>query len=81
MGPDLKEFYFFSDFLNRRVYSLSMEKVGKITDLVAEKAEPYPMIVGMMVRTGRRKMYLPWEKIVQIEPQLTHSEKELIELK
>src|SRR5512136_1445025 len=81
MTPNLKEFYFFSDFLNRKVYNLSMEKVGKITDLVAEKAEPYPMIVGMMVRTGGKKMYLPWEKIVQIEPQLTHSEKELIDLK
>ena len=81
MTPNLKEFYFFSDFLNRKVYNLSMEKVGKITDLVAEKAEPYPMIVGMMVRTREKKMYLPWEKIVQIEPQLTHSEKELIDLK
>jgi len=81
MTPNLKEFYFFSDFLNRKVYNLSTEKVGKITDLVAEKAEPYPMIVGMMVRTRGKKMYLPWEKIVQIEPQLTHSEKELIELK
>ena len=81
MTPNLKEFYFFSDFLNRKVYNLSTEKVGKITDLVAEKAEPYPMIVGMMVRTRGKKMYLPWEKIVQIEPQLTHSEKELIDLK
>ena len=81
MTQNLKEFYFFSDFLNRRVYNLSMDKVGKITDLVAEKAEPYPMIVGMMVRTGGKKMYLPWEKIVQIEPTITLSEGELSLLK
>ncbi len=81
MALNLKEFYFFSDFLYRKVYSPSREKVGKITDLVAERAEPYPMIIGMMVRTRGRKMYLPWEKIVQIEPQVTLSEKELADLK
>jgi magnesium transporter len=81
MSPNLKEFYFFSDFLNRRVYNLSMEKVGRIMDLVAERTEPYPMIVGILVRSGRRKMYLPWEKIVQIEPRVTHAGEELTELK
>ncbi len=81
MSQNLKEFYFFSDFLNRKVYSLSPQRAGKITDLVAEKAEPYPMIVGMVIRTRGRKMYLPWEKIVQIEPRLTHSGKELIDLR
>jgi magnesium transporter len=81
MDQGLKEFYFFSDFLNRKVCNASGQRVGKITDLVAERAEPYPMIIGMMVRTKGRKMYLPWERIVQIEPQLTLSEKELIDLK
>jgi magnesium transporter len=81
MDQGLKEFYFFSDFLNRKVCNASGQRVGKITDLVAERAEPYPMIIGMMVRTKGKKMYLPWERIVQIEPQLTLPEKELIDLK
>jgi CBS domain-containing protein/sporulation protein YlmC with PRC-barrel domain len=81
MDQGLKEFYFFSEFLNRKVCNASGQRVGKITDLVAERAEPYPMIIGMMVRTKGRKMYLPWERIVQIEPQLTLPEKELIDLK
>ena len=81
MDQGLKEFYFFSEFLNRRVYNTSSQGVGKITDLVAEKAEPYPMIIGMMTRTRGRKMYLPWEKIIQIEPMLTLSEKGLMDLK
>ena len=46
-------------------------KVGKIADLVAEKAESYPMIIGFVVRTRGRKEDLPWEKIVHIEPQIT----------
>ena len=65
MNQNLKDFYFFSDFLNRRVYNPSGQKVGRISDLVAERAEPYPMIIGIIIRTkGREKrFYLPWEKI------------------
>jgi magnesium transporter len=81
MDQGLKEFYFFSDFLNRRIYNASRQRVGKITDLVAERAEPYPMIIGMMIRTRGRQTYLPWEKIIQIETQLTLSEEELLDLK
>jgi magnesium transporter len=79
MNQKLKEFYFFSDFLNRQVFNSSGRKVGKIADLVAERTEPYPMIVGMVIRTrGREKrLYLPWEKIGQIEPTFTFSEGEL----
>ena len=81
MDPGLKEFYFFSEFLGRKVYNATGQRVGKISDLVAKRAEPYPMIIGMAVRTRGRKRYIPWEKIIQIEPQFTLSEKELIDLK
>ena len=81
MNQNLKEFYFFSDFLNQRVYNSAHQKVGKILDLVAERAEPYPMIIGMMVQIRGKNRYLPWEKIIQIEPQLTLSEEELLDLK
>ena len=81
MDQGLKEFYFFSEFLNRRVYNAPRQRVGKITDLVAERAEPYPMIIGMMILTRGRERYLPWEKLIQIEPQLTLSEEELLDLK
>jgi magnesium transporter len=81
MDQNLKEFYFFSDFLNQRVYNPSSQRVGRISDLVAERADPYPMIIGMMIRIRRRNRYLPWEKIIQIEPQFTLSEEELLDLK
>src|SRR4030042_24747 len=79
MDQNLKDFYFFSDFLNRRVYHPSLRKVGSISDLVAERAEPYPMIIGIIIRTkGRgKRLYLPWEKMDQIEPQIIFSENDL----
>jgi CBS domain-containing protein/sporulation protein YlmC with PRC-barrel domain len=83
MDQGLKDFYFFSDFLNRKVYTPSGQRAGRISDLVAERAEPYPMIIGILVRArGREKIfYLPWEKMTQIEPRITISEAELRHLK
>jgi CBS domain-containing protein/sporulation protein YlmC with PRC-barrel domain len=80
MNQNLKEFYFFSNFVNRRVFNPSGQQMGKISDLVAERAEPYPMIIGIVIRAkGRgKKFYLPWEKILQIEPRIILSENELI---
>ncbi|NWG02033.1 MAG: magnesium transporter [Syntrophaceae bacterium] len=80
MEQALKEFYFFSDFLNRKVYNPSHQKIGKIADLVAERTDPYPMIIGMRVRIKRKMKYLPWEKIIHIEPWFTLSEEELSDL-
>jgi len=79
MDQGLKEFYFFSDFLNRSVRSPSGGSVGKIVDLVAERAEPYPMIIGVLVHGKRRgqKSYLPWEKIHRMEPEVTLAEETL----
>jgi magnesium transporter len=81
MDRGLKEFYFFSEFVNRGIYNTSGQRIGKITDLVAGRAEPYPMIIGLMVRIKGRKRVLPWQKIIQIEPRLTLAEKELVDLK
>ncbi len=78
MEQNLRDFYFFSEFLNRKVYDHSGQRFGKISDLVAERTEPYPMIIGIMVRRGRKKTYLPWEKLSQIEPRLILSNQTLL---
>ena len=77
MNQGLKDFYFFSHFLNRKVYSPSGQKVGKIVDLVVERAEPYPRLIGFMsVRGGGKDktLFFPWEKIASIEPRITLTE-------
>jgi CBS domain-containing protein len=74
MDQHLKDFYFFSHFLNRKVHGSSRQKVGRISDLVAERTEPYPMIMGLMVKGKRETFYLPWEKILRVEPEITLSE-------
>ncbi|OGP87523.1 MAG: hypothetical protein A2156_10960 [Deltaproteobacteria bacterium RBG_16_48_10] len=76
MNQRLKDFYFFSRFLNQKIYAASGSKAAKIADLIVERAEPYPRLIGFVVRAGRRdkKLFLPWEKIAFIEPQITLSE-------
>jgi len=82
MNQNLKEFYFLSDFLNQIVYGSSGKNLGKISDLAAERTEPYPMIIGLIIKTRMRgrKFYIPWEKILQIEPKIILSEIELQDL-
>jgi CBS domain-containing protein/sporulation protein YlmC with PRC-barrel domain len=79
MDPSLKDFYFFSDFLSRKVFDSGGEKLGRVVDLVAERGEAYPMITGLVVRIGRRskRLYLSWEKIAHIEPRITSSSNDL----
>lgn len=81
MDPNLKQFYFFSDFLNRKAFTASGKRVGKLSDLVAERMDPYPMILGMVIQgKRRRKFFLPWEKILQVEPRILLSEEDLLDL-
>ena len=79
MDQGLKDFYFFSCFTNRRIYNPSGQKVGRLVDLVATRMEPYPMVVGLMVRTkeSRQACFLPWEKVKNMEPRITLVEEDL----
>ena len=80
MDQNFKQFYFFSDFLNRKVYLSSGKKAGKVVDLVAERGDPYPMILGIVIQLKGKKFSLSWEKMLQIEPQITLSEENLLDL-
>jgi CBS domain-containing protein/sporulation protein YlmC with PRC-barrel domain len=75
MDSFLKDFYFFSEFLSRRVFNPAGRRVGRVVDLVAERGEAYPMIIGLVVRAKGKsnRLYLPWEKIARFEPQITSS--------
>jgi magnesium transporter len=80
MNQGLKDFYFFSHFLGHKVYSPSGQRVGKIVDLVVERAEPYPRVIGFVVRGGGKgkTLFSPWEKIASVEPRITLTEDGLL---
>jgi CBS domain-containing protein/sporulation protein YlmC with PRC-barrel domain len=76
MEQNLRDFYFFSDLFKRTVYSKLGHKLGRIYDLVAQREEPYPKIIGLIIKSKLKneRFYLPWEKISQIEPQIIFEE-------
>jgi len=76
MSQRLRDFYYFSYFLNQKICVPSGKKVGKIIDLIVERTEPYPRLIGFLAQTGGRekKLFLPWEKIAFIEPRMTLAE-------
>jgi len=81
MDQNFKQFYFFSDFLNRKAYLPSGKKAGKVVDLVAERGDPYPLILGMVIKSkGRKKDFIPWEKTLHIEPRIILSEEDFLDL-
>jgi CBS domain-containing protein/sporulation protein YlmC with PRC-barrel domain len=80
MDQNFKQFYFFSDFLNRKVYLSSGKKAGKVVDLITERGDPYPMILGIVIQSKGKKFFLSWEKMLQIEPQIALSEENLLDL-
>jgi len=73
MELGIKDFYFLSEFLNRRVYGPSGQQHGRIRDVVVAKAEPYPQLIGFILRPRgeEKKPFLPWESLASIEPRMT----------
>ena len=76
MDQGLRDFYFLSDFLKEKVCQPSGQKVGRILDLVAERGESYPLVLGFVVwsRGRKERRYLPWEKVARIDPEGVLSE-------
>ena len=72
MTAPRKDFYFLSEFLARKLYQPDGNCFGRVVDLVAERAEPYPVVTGLMIRRGLRgpKAFLPWSAVSRIDPQL-----------
>jgi magnesium transporter len=70
-----KDFYFFSELLNRRIYTPEGECIGRVADLAVDWVDPYPLVIGLLVRRGfaGAKAFLHWSCLNRIAPQLTFS--------
>src|SRR5512147_131029 len=59
-------FLFFSELLGRPVLSSDGRRLGRLADLVAATGEPYPPIESLVVRSGKRRMQLPWSSVERV---------------
>jgi len=62
-------FRFVSEILGRRVTDLEGRTIGRVQDVLASMAQPYPVVRGLMVRRGPRDVRFtpcPCDQLVQL---------------
>jgi magnesium transporter len=67
-----KDFYFISELLGRKVVAPDGRVIGRAADVIVERVDPYPLVVGLVVRRrfSRAAAALPWSCVTAIEPTL-----------
>ena len=62
-------FLFLSKTLGKIVYDPEGRKLGKISDIVAQLVEPYPVVTHVLVNTGgkRAAFLIPWQTIEKMD--------------
>lgn len=70
-----REFQFLSDILNRRLFSADGRCLGRVSDIVAKKVEPYPIVTALVIRRGFRgpTAVLPWSGVVDMARRFVYS--------
>lgn len=59
-------FLFFADLVGKRVVASDGNPVGRLVDLVAFTGEPYPPVESLVVRSGGRRVVVPWSGVDSI---------------
>ena len=56
-----------SRLIGQPVRDISADTIGVIDDLIAAVGTSHPPITGLVVRTGRRRIYLGWESVERMD--------------
>ncbi len=58
---------YLSQAIGRPVLDPAGEPIGKVADLIVAVGGQYPPVTGLVVRTGRRRIFLPWTSVATME--------------
>jgi CBS domain-containing protein len=58
---------YLSQVVGRPVRDRQGEPIGKIDDLIVAVGDRYPPVTGLVVATGRRKIFLPWSNVATFD--------------
>ncbi len=58
---------FLSQIVGRPVRDPSDEPLGTVADLIVAIGDQYPPVTGLVVATGRRKIFLPWRSVERLD--------------
>jgi len=58
---------FLSQIVGRPVRDPADEPLGTVADLIVAIGDQYPPVTGLVVATGRRKIFLPWRSVEYLD--------------
>jgi CBS domain-containing protein len=57
--------FYLSQVIGRPVLDRHGEPIGKVADLIVAIGDRYPPVTGLVVKTDRRKIFLPWADVAR----------------
>jgi CBS domain-containing protein len=58
---------YLSQAIGRPVLDAQGEAIGKVADLIVAVGHRYPPVTGLVIRTGRREIFLPWTSVAALD--------------
>ncbi len=58
---------YLSQAIGRPVRDAQGEPIGKVADLIVAIGDKYPPVTGLVVSTGRRRIFLPWSDVASFD--------------
>jgi CBS domain-containing protein len=58
---------YLSQAIGKPVLDRQAEAIGKVADLIVAIGGKYPPVTGLVVATGRRRIFLPWSDVATID--------------
>jgi magnesium transporter len=58
---------YLSQVIGRPVRDLNDEQMGEVADLIVAVGDRYPPVTGLVVRTDRRQIFLPWTSVATLD--------------
>jgi CBS domain-containing protein len=71
--PYQEKFFFLSEIIGKPAFNSTGRRIGKLFDLVTERSEIYPLVLGMIISSGptKRLFYCPWNSVNTLFPEIT----------
>jgi magnesium transporter len=58
---------YLSQAIGKPVRDAGGEPIGKVADLIVDVGDRHPPVTGLVVRTNRRDIFLPWESVQTVD--------------
>src|SRR5439155_17052559 len=61
---------YLSQAIGRPVRDRQGKPIGQVADLIVAVGDRYPPVTGLVVQTGRRRIFLPWSSVETLDDKI-----------